>query len=161
MYHDRHGHILPAERSLLQTRLDQIQEYADIHQLKINKSKTKVMSFNFSRKFDFLPKLSIGNEQLEVVESTKLLGVIISSDLKWNLHTDYATKKAKKKLWCLRRLSKLGASITTLLDQYIMITRNTLEQATPVFSEALTHSNIDEFEDVQKTAFKIILKGKY
>ena len=42
-----------------------------------------------------------------------------------------------------------------------MITRNTLEQATPVFSGALTQSNIDDFEDVQKTAFKIILKGKY
>ena len=119
------------------------------------------MSFNFSRKFDFLPKLSIGNEQLEVVYSTKLLGVIISSDLKWNLHTEYAIKKAKKKLWCLRRLRKLGASITTLLDQYIMIVRNTLEQATPIFSGALSKSNSDDFEDVQKTAFKIILKGNY
>ena len=119
------------------------------------------MSFNFSRKFDFLPKLTIGQEQLEVVESTKFLGVIISSDLKWNLHTEYATKKAKKKLWCIRRLSRLGASTATLLDQYISVVRNTLEQATPIFSGALSKSNIDEFEDVQKTAFKIILKGNY
>ena len=101
LFHDRHGHILPSEQSALQTRLNQIQQYSELHQLKINREKTKVMAFNFSRKFDFMPKLFIDNEQLEVVTSTKLLGVKISSDLKWNLHTEYLVKKAKKKLWYL------------------------------------------------------------
>ena len=60
LYHDRHGHVLPPERSLLQTRLNQIDEYSKLHQLEINENKTKVMSFNFSNKFDFQPKLFIG-----------------------------------------------------------------------------------------------------
>ena len=82
LYHDRHGHVLPPDRSVLQTRLNDIQEYATVHKLKINEGKTKIMSFNFSNKFDFLPKLTIGDKELEVVSSTKLLGVILSFDLK-------------------------------------------------------------------------------
>ena len=70
LYHDRHGHKLPPGNSLLQKRLNQIQEYTEVHQLKINEDKTKVMSFNFCTKYDFMPKLKIGDNQLEVVEST-------------------------------------------------------------------------------------------
>ena len=100
-------------------RLNQIKEYADVHKLKINETKTKIMSFNFSTKYDFQPKLSVGANELEVVRSTKLLGVIILSDLKWNEHTDYIVKKARKRLWYLRRLSRLGASRDTLLNHTI------------------------------------------
>ena len=46
-FHDRHGHVLPPERSLLQQRLNQIQQYADIHHLKVNQQKTKLIPFNF------------------------------------------------------------------------------------------------------------------
>ena len=98
-YHDRHGHVLPEDKSLLQKRLNEVQEYTKIHKLKINEKKTKIMSFNFSNKFDFLPKLSYGEKELEVVRSTKLLGILISSDLKWNDHTLYIVKKAKQRLW--------------------------------------------------------------
>ena len=55
------------------------------------------MAFNFSAKYDFMPQLSIGDNQLEVVESTKLLGVMVSSDLKWNHHTEYVVKKRRKR----------------------------------------------------------------
>ena len=161
LYHDRHGHVLPPENSLLQTRLNQIQEYSNLHQLKINESKTKIMSFNFSLKYDFLPKMEIGDKQLEVVKSTKLLGIIISSDLKWNEHTSYTVKKAMQRLWFLRRLSKLGASRETLLDLYHLRVRSILELGVPVFAGGLSKTNIDDFEDVQRQAFKIILRGNF
>ena len=70
-------------------------------------------------------------------------------------------KKAKKRLWALRRLSNLGASTITLLDQYHLTIRSVLEHAAPVFTGALSQTNIEDFEDVQKMAFKIILKGAY
>ena len=95
VYHDRHGHTLPPQQSLLQRRHNEIQEYAEVHQLKINETKTKIMAFNFSNKYDFLSKMSIGGKELEVVSSSKLLGVVISSDLKWNEHTMYTVKKAR------------------------------------------------------------------
>ena len=57
--------------------------------MKINCKKTKAILFNSSRNNDFLPKLTIeNNQELEVVEELKLLGVIITSDLKWNAQCD-------------------------------------------------------------------------
>ena len=96
-----------------------------------------------------------------MVESAKLLGVIISSDLKWNEHTEYIVKKSKRRLWYLWRLSSLGASRDTLMNQYRLIVRSLMETSVPVFSGGLPKTNIDDIEAVQKGVFKIILWGKY
>ena len=158
---DRHGHMLPAENSNVQTQLNDIKQYADIHKLKLNKSKTKIMPFNFSTKYAFFPRLTFDNEELEVVQNFKLLGIILSHDLKWNDHTAYIVKRAKQRLWRLRRLSCLGASRETLLEQYISICRSVLETSVPVFAGGLSKSNSSDIEDVQKAAFKIIIKSDY
>ena len=92
---------------------------------------------------------------------TKLLGVIISADLKWNQYIDYIVKKARKRFWYLRRLSQLGASIDTLMDIYQTSIRCLMEDTAPVFAGALTKTNIEELENVQKGVFRIILRGKY
>ena len=44
-------------------------------------TKNKIMPFNFSTKYDFIPKYNINGQELEVVYETKLLGVIIASGL--------------------------------------------------------------------------------
>ena len=66
-----------------------------------------------------------------------------------------------KKLWYLRRLSKLGASTATLLTIYKSAVRSVIETASPVFAGGLRVTNSDAIESVQKAAFKIILRGKY
>ena len=58
----------------------------------INKKKTKVIMFNQARDYDFPPEISVdADENLEVVEELKLLGVLISSDLSWSANTDNIT----------------------------------------------------------------------
>ena len=79
-YHDRHGHLLHPEINGLQKRLNDISDYAKIYDLKLNEKKTKIMSFNFTRNYDFEPKLEACDKQLDVVYSHKLLGMILSSD---------------------------------------------------------------------------------
>ena len=39
----------------------------------LNTKKTKIIPFNFSRKFDFVPEFMLESEKLEVVYLTKLL----------------------------------------------------------------------------------------
>ena len=57
--------------------------------MKINESKSKVMIFNKSRKYDFPPELAFKNgEILECLEETKLLGIWLSSNLKWQANTN-------------------------------------------------------------------------
>ena len=113
-FHDRNG-LVNQPNTLLQTRLNNIESHANIHQMKINSKKTKIMPFNFTRKYDFIPSYQINGQQLEVVYETKLLGVMIRSDCKWSSNTTYIVNKAKSRLWFLRRLKMLGASENTLV----------------------------------------------
>ena len=119
------------------------------------------MPFNFSKKYDFLPILHLDTKQLEVIFETKLLGVFITSDCKWNKNTDYIVKKTRKRIWILRRLKALGASIETILDIYQLVIRSVLEISAPLWSGALYKKNIIEIEKVQKLCFRVILSGKY
>ena len=91
----------------------------------------------------------------------KLLGVIITNDLKWDENTDFITKKAFSRLWIIRRLKKLGASRKALLDIYTKNVRSVLEYASVVWSSSITKKNTAQIERVQKAAFAIVLDKQY
>jgi hypothetical protein len=130
--------------------------------MKINMKKTKVMPFNLSKKYDFLPQLGFpGEEPLEVIYTTKLLGVTLSSDLSWSHHIDDIAKRATKKLWVIIRFKTLGGTRDQLLTVYQTRVRSTLEFAAPVFSSGLTQDQSRQLEMVQKKAFAIILGRAY
>ena len=114
-FHERNGYHLPKNQSKLQSRLTELEQFVNENHMKINSSKSKVQPFNFSRKYDFLPSLSFENEELEVVYSTKLLGVHIESSCKWEENTRNLVHKSNPKLWFLRRLKNLGTSPQMLL----------------------------------------------
>ena len=73
----------------------------------------------------------MGDDNLEVVESFKLLGVKLRSDLRWVENTDYICKRGYSRLWMLRRLKALGATQTELVDVYEKQVRSILELAVP------------------------------
>ena len=129
--------------------------------MKINTKKTKIMPFNFSRKYDFIPKYHIDGKELEIVYETKLLGLMIRSDCKWTSNTKYITNKAKTRLWFLRRLKLLGASQATLVDIYKSFLRSAVEIAVPVWAGAITNDENHKIERVQKNAVKLIIGNSY
>ena len=134
-YHDRTGHVLPTSQCALQVQLHNLAEYCKTYNMVINAGKTKVMMFNPSRTYDGTPKLTLpdmGDNYLEVVETFKLVGVIIRSDMKWCDNTDYICKKGYSRLWMIRRLKGLGADTKELLDVYQKQVRSVLEMAVPV-----------------------------
>ena len=128
----------------------------------INKQKTKVISFSKSRKFDFPPELEFNDGSiLETMTETKLLGVIISQDLKWNKNTTYICDKARQKLWFLRRLLKFNLTRSEMFDVYIKEIRSILEFAVPVWHSGLTRKQSIAIERIQKLALKIVLQEDY
>ena len=157
---DNTGYLLPPQESLLQKRLDEISSVAKMHDMKLNLSKTKLMPFNFTRKFKFEPMLKLDGSPLEVVTETKLLGLTITSDCRWEANSQALVKKGNSRLWSLRRLKMLGASTETLTDIYKLFCRSVLEFGAPVWSGALSTKNKQDIERVQKNALKIIY-GKY
>ena len=120
-YHDRTHHYLPEDACQLQGTLNSLVTYSQDNQMRINQDKCKVMIFNSSRKYDCTPKLTLSdmepeNNHLEVVDSFKLLGVMIRSDMRWCDNTNYICQKGYKRLWVLRRLRCLGASKEEMKD---------------------------------------------
>ena len=97
-FHSRTGHKLINPPNM-QSKLDKIQNYSDINDMKINTEKTKVMLFNKSTSIDFMPQLRLGSDEyLQVVEQMKLLGVTFTADLKWHKHVQNISKARFAKL---------------------------------------------------------------
>ena len=132
-----------------------------MHKMRINCTITKLMVFNPGRSWDFLPRFHFINDELDVVEEIKLLEVIIRSDLSWQQNTDYIVIKKNKNLWSLRRLKKLGARTTDLVDVYIKQVRSLLEFAAVVWHPSLRNKDRVRIERVQKSALCVILVDNY
>ena len=73
----------------------------------------------------------------------------------------HITKKAKSKLWFLRRLKLLGASDETLIDLFKLHVRSTLEMAVPLWDGSLTQKEVNSIERVQKNTMKLLLGNSY
>ena len=161
-YHERTQHILPKQCYQMQTILDDLKTYTHEHQMRVNEHKTKVILFNSALKYDFQPNLALdADSPLEVVEEIRLLGVQVKSDLSWCSNTASMCKKAYARIWMLRRLKPLGASVDELMDVYDKQIRCMVEFASPVWTSGLTLAEMNQIERVQKCAFHIILADKY
>ena len=161
-YHDRTGHYLPESESEIHKQVVKLKAFVEENHMRINQEKSKVMIFNTLRKFDFMPKISIDDENyLEVVEEMRLLVIIFQSNMKWYSNTLNLCQRGYSRLWMLRNLKKYGASRKQLLDVYIKQCRCVMELAVPVWSPGLSKTESFQLERVQKSAFSIILGQKY
>ena len=136
-------------------------DYANANEMKINYKKTKVIVFNPCTSIDLLPELKLENNELEVVDEMRLLGLIIRSDMKWISNTENMVKKANKRLWILRRLKYLGAQEMDLVDVYIKQIRSVLELVVPVWHGGITQAEQIDIERIQKCVAYIILGENY
>ena len=137
-YRNRTGHTLNNEESQVLKQLKDIQKYAEINKMKLNTQKTKLMLFNPCRKKDFMPEFRIEETRIDLIEQTKLLGIVLSSDLSWTANTEYIVTRCQSKTWMLRRLKKLGANQEDLLEVYKKQIRSLAEFGVPVWNSALT-----------------------
>ena len=76
-YHARTGHKLPSGSSLVQKQLLETESYAKDNQMKVNAKKTKLMLFNPAKSMDFMPQLNLDGQDINLVEETKVLGLVI------------------------------------------------------------------------------------
>ena len=100
-------------------------------------------------------------QNIEVINSTRLLGTILSDDLGWDLNTAALVKKGNARMELLRRVASFGTPVEDLKIIYILFIRSILEQSATVWHSSLTEDNISDLERVQKSAIKVILQEKY
>ena len=89
------------------------------------------------------------------MNSVKLVGLNISSDLKWNVHVSELVRKVSTRLYFLRQLKK---SHVATLESFFYVTciRSILECGSPVFHRAQPSYLSEDLERLQKRAMKII-----
>lgn len=98
--------------------------------------------------------LTLNGQPLELVDSFKYLGVTLSSDLSWSLHTTNICNRARKILGLIYRRFYLDSSPATLLNFYTSLVHPLVEYASQVWSP-YTACDIAKLESVQKFALRM------
>ena len=151
------------DSNLLQSQhqLQQINDWTEKQKMILHPAKTKNMIFNFSKNKQFSTNMTIKGENVETLQETRILGVILSADMRWNSNTKKIVKDANKRLSLLHAASKFTDKISDLKLIYMSFIRSKLESSSVVWHSSLSNGNRRDLERVQKSAFKIILKNHY
>ena len=156
-----HNQIIPAENLISQKWLNEINDWTMNQKMMINENKTKAMLFNFTEKYQFTTRLQLNSQTVEVIENTKLLGTVVSNDLKWNLNTANIVKKANARMELLRKVASFGTPPEDMKTIFILFIRSLFEQSATVWHSSLSQENANDLERVQKSAMKLILQDQY
>ncbi|KAI5108115.1 hypothetical protein C0J45_1709 [Silurus meridionalis] len=78
--------------------------------LSLNVDKTKELVVDFRRTQSDHSPLNIDGSSVEIIKSTKFLGVYLADNLTWSFNTSSINKKAQQRLYFLRRLWKAPPS---------------------------------------------------
>ena len=133
-----------------QISIDKINRWTTENKMKLNEKKTNIMIFNYTNNYQFATRIKINETILETLEQTKLLGVMISSDLTWRENTKMLIRKAYGRMEIIRKLYKFNISIGDLVKIYIIYIRCLLEQSCVVWSSSITEEETANLERVQK-----------
>lgn len=108
--------VTKGNKSKLQEAVDDLSRQASLDGFQLNEAKCKELRIGFSNSnHDFEP-LVLNGKPLELVTSAKLLGVTISHDLKWNMHTSELIRKCSSRLYFLRQLKRSGVAPSELVN---------------------------------------------
>ena len=158
-YSERTQQVLQMTDNEFQNALNELHTFVSSKHMIIKEKKTEIMKFNFATSIDFPPEFSINgfHENLMVRNETKILGIILTDDLKWKRNTEYICAKAYKRMWILRRLKQLNVEPYYILEVYLKEIRSVLELAVPAWHSGLTSKQVADIERVQRIALNIIL----
>ena len=117
--------------------------------LLLNITKSKIMCLN--KRLTILPELSC---DLDITETYKYLGIIISNNLSWDSHVTYITKVASSRLYALRIVKNI-VTIDFLVLIYKSIIQSILDYCTPTLCH-LTTVQRAKLLRIQRRAHNII-----
>ena len=156
-----HNQVVSSENLNSQKQLNSINDWTKEKKMRLNEKKTKSMIFNFSKKYQFITKLKVNNNDIDMVSETKLLGTVITDRLTWDRNTEELVKKGYKRMQLLNAAASYTSAKNDLKDIYLTFIRSVLEQSAVVWHSSLTKKNRQDLERVQKAAIRVIMGKSY
>jgi hypothetical protein len=147
--------LQPNQTSELQYTINNISDWCNDHDLLINASKTKALTFCNARDNPEPPTLTINNTQIETVSHYKYLGTILNSKLKFTMNTEHTIKNTRKKLHILSKLRQLGTSQQLQLNCYRTFIESSLLFHMLVIYHHMTDKEKQDLSRVNRTATKL------
>merc|ERR1711989_218748 len=147
--------------SSLQSVLDIEASKTKENKMVLNEAKCSAITFNFSKKNIAPQNLQLNGNILNSATRINLLGVIITSDLRWNENTAQICKKANKKFYILRNLGKSRRKTELLLSAWKVLIRPITEYAAPLWHSGLSKEDTSKLESLKKKAVGMILGTFY
>ena len=119
------------------------------------------MIFNFSCNYQFSTRVYLNNSLLDIIDQTRLLGTVVSTDMTWHNSTQYIIQRGYQRMSILRKLYEFDIPVEDLVLIYNQYIRSILEFNSNVWFSNLTNEEREDIERVQRVACQIILKDDY
>ena len=97
----------------------------------------------------------------EQVHEARVLGVVLTDDLKFERNTQDICRRAFARISMITKLKYVGVPIPDLIDIFSLFIRSLLEYCCVSWHSSLTQEQSDDIERVQRTALKVILGNEY
>ena len=114
-----------------------------------------VLDFVTKHSIQFSAVCRFPSLHLKQVSEFRFLGVVVSSDFKWNSHFEYVLQKASRRLFVLSNLKRSGCPSFFLLKSYTGFIRPLLTYAFPSFCNAPSYL-MNRILSFEKRAFRIM-----
>ena len=145
----------------LQNTLDLELEHTNQNKMTINEKKCNIINFNFSKNNKNPENLNFNGKTIQTVDKIKLLGVILTNDLKWFENTTHVCSKVNRKLFIISKLKHFGLQKEELVKAWVSILRPNTEYAVPLWHSDLSLFDSNRLEKLQKRVLGIILGTTY
>ena len=156
-----HNTIIKCENLDTQEHLHQINEWTKENKMLLNVKKTDYMIINFTHNKQFVTDINIDGQHLNCVTEKKLLGVTVTSDLKWDKNVELMTKQANINMRYLHSARKFCHDTKILKQIYLTWIRNNVEFGAVVWHSSLTQELDLKIERIQKAAVRVIMGERY
>lgn len=152
--------IRDASEDGIDKELKNLEEWSTEVGLPINFEKTSVLDYITARGTQLQQLTASTGVAIEQVTTTKLLGMYLSADMKWNRHYDQALKKASGRLHLLRLLARAKCPRPWMLNVYNALIRSVISYGFPAACNI--PKNIQQkFTALERRAERIVGGGTF
>jgi len=152
--------VVPRGRQIgMQDAVNAVEQLSIVNKLQLNADKCKELIIDFKKVQHHFDAVTVNSEELERVDSVKLLGVTINNTLQWNCHVLDVTQKVNKRIYFPILLKRANVPAPDIICFYLICMRPVLEYCAPLYHHALPDYLNKDIERIQKRALSIISSG--